>query len=266
MTDSPRLATPRAAGVLEVHLEKKLPGFSLDVSWSVGNEMAVLFGYSGSGKSMTLRMIAGLSRPDAGRVTLDGEVLYDGENGSWLPPQQRHLGFVGQNVALFPHMSVLKNIMYGLNDIPKQERIERAEEFIEAFHLQGMAKRSPREISGGQQQRVALARTLAPRPKALLLDEPFSALDQPLKEELWALIKEVRHKLSIPTVVVTHDPLDARTAADRIIVYQAGRVLRSGVPAKILDRPDEPELATLAEAGVTFHDVAEFGSGMEYSI
>jgi molybdate transport system ATP-binding protein len=244
-------------------LNKKLQGFVLDVSWCVGDEMAVLFGYSGSGKSMTMRMIAGLVQPDGGRVVLDGDILYDGDQKKSLPPQQRHLGFVGQNVALFPHLTVAKNIAYGLKDLSRMDRKERADEFIEAFHLEGLAKRLPREISGGQQQRVALARTLARRPKALLLDEPFSALDVPLKQQLWELIREVRQSLKIPTVVVTHDPLDARTAADRIIVYQKGRVLRSGVPAEILERPDEPELTTLAEVGVTFHDVSEWSSGLE---
>jgi molybdate transport system ATP-binding protein len=248
---------------LEVQLAKKLQGFTLDVSWRTGDELAVLFGYSGSGKSLTLRMIAGLVKPDSGRIVLDGEVLFDSELGVWVAPQARRLGFVGQDLALFPHMNVAKNIGYGLKDLTKDERRERVDEFMARFHIEDLAKRLPREISGGQRQRVALARALARRPNALLLDEPFSALDLPLKTELWELIGEVRESLSIPIVVVTHDPIDARTIADRVIVYQSGKVLRSGVPAKVLHDPDHPELVTLAEAGVTFHDVSEWESALE---
>jgi molybdate transport system ATP-binding protein len=248
---------------LEVRLAKKLPGFQLDVSWCIGNELAVLFGYSGSGKSLSLRMIAGLSRPDAGRIVLDNEVLFDGESHEWVPPQKRDLGFVFQNLALFPHLTVVQNISYGLKGLAKPERLQRTEEFIERFHLEGLADRLPRQISGGQQQRVALARALARRPKALLLDEPFSALDLPLKMELWDLIREIRTNLAIPIVVVTHDPVDARTLADHLIVYRAGRVVRSDVPVKVLRDPDTPELRTLVEVGASFLDVSHWHSTLE---
>jgi molybdate transport system ATP-binding protein len=248
---------------LEVQLAKKMQGFELDVSWSVGNELAVLFGYSGSGKSLSLLMIAGLAKPDSGRVVLNDEVVFDSATGEWVPPQERELGFVFQDLALFPHMNVLQNIMYGLKDLNKQERQERADEFMIRFHLEGFAKRLPREISGGQQQRVALARALARRPKALLLDEPFSALDLPLKTELWELIAEIRKHLGIPIVVVTHDPVDARTLADHLIVYRSGRVLRSDAPVKVLRNPNSPELYTLAEAGASFGDVSDWTSGLE---
>lgn len=248
---------------LDVRLEKRLPGFELDVSWSVGNELAVLFGYSGSGKSLSLRMIAGLVKPDRGRVSLNGEVVFDSSSGQWVPPQMRMLGFVFQDLALFPHMTVIRNITYGLKDLKKHEQHERAHEFIDRFHLEGLIKRFPREISGGQRQRVALARALVRRPKALLLDEPFSALDLPLKTELWELIAEIRESLGIPIVVVTHDPVDARTLADRLIVYQDGRVLRSDTPTRVLQDPDSPELVTLAEASATFDDVSEWSSALE---
>jgi molybdate transport system ATP-binding protein len=224
---------------LEVQVAKKLPGFDLDVSWCVGNELAVLFGYSGSGKSLSLRLVAGLMKPDSGRVVLNGEVVFDSSTGQRVPPQERNLGFVFQDLALFPHMSVLKNITYGLQHLNKEERQE------------------------GQRQRVALARALARRPKALLLDEPFSALDLPLKIELWELIAQVRESLGIPIVVVTHDPVDARNLSDRLIVYQSGRVLRNDVPNRVLHDPDAPELFTLAEAGASFAEVSEWVSGLE---
>jgi molybdate transport system ATP-binding protein len=244
-------------------LTKKLPGFDLDVSWSIGNELAVLFGYSGSGKSLSLRMIAGLVKPDSGRIVINDQVVFDSQTREWVPPQKRELGFVFQDLALFPHMTVLQNITYGLKGLSKQEQKERVEEFTTRFHLHGLADRLPRQISGGQQQRVALARALVRGPKVLLLDEPFSALDLPLKVELWDLIGEIRRNLGIPIVVVTHDPVDARTLADRIIVYRAGRVLRSDVPMKVLRDPDAPELHTLVEVGASFGDVSHWGSDLE---
>jgi molybdate transport system ATP-binding protein len=246
-----------------VRLSKKLDGFELDVSWSIGTELAVLFGYSGSGKSLTLRMIAGLVRPDSGRVVLDGEVLYDHEDRRWAPPQERRLGFVTQDLALFPHMNVRRNIAYGLDHLAKQERAQRVDEFVTRFHLEGLTHRHPREISGGQRQRVALARALARHPHALLLDEPFSALDLPLRLELWDLIVEIKETLRIPIVVVTHDPVDAKNFSDRLIVYQQGHVLKNDTPAEVLRRPDAPELKTLAEVGASFGDVSEWASSLE---
>ncbi|MBN1632365.1 MAG: ABC transporter ATP-binding protein [Thermoleophilia bacterium] len=222
------------------------------------NELAVLFGYSGSGKSMTMRMLAGLVRPDSGRIVRDGEVLYDSETKRSVPPQERQFGFVGQDLALFPHMTVAKNIAYGLKGLSKEESHARVAEFIRLLHLKGLGVRLPREISGGQRQRVALARALASRPKALLLDEPFSALDSPLKAELWEAIREVREQVRIPILVVTHDPTDARTEADRIIVYGAGRVLRCGTPDEVLCDPDCPEIATLIADD---HPATKTGSG-----
>jgi molybdate transport system ATP-binding protein len=248
---------------LDIRLTKELPGFKLDVSWCIGNELAVLFGYSGSGKSLSLRMIAGLVKPDSGRIVLNDEVVFDRDGDVWVPPQKRELGFVFQDLALFPHMTVLQNITYGLKGLDREEQRRRADEFVDRFHLEGLSKRYPREISGGQQQRVALARALARRPKALLLDEPFSALDLPLKVELWDLIREIRENLSIPIVVVTHDPVDARTLADRLIVYQAGRVLRSDAPARVLRDVDAPELRTLVEVGASFGDVSHWASSLQ---
>lgn len=234
---------------LDVQLVKRVNGFCLDASWSMGNELAVLFGYSGSGKTMTMRMLAGLVRPDSGRIVRDGEVLYDSEAKTWMPPQQRQFGFVGQDLALFPHMTVAKNIAYSLKGLNKAERHDRVAEFITLCYLKGFGERLPREISGGQRQRVALARALASRPKALLLDEPFSALDVPLKADLWMLIRRVREELRIPILVVTHDPVDARTLADRIIVYSEGRVVRVGTPDDVLSDTASPEVQTLGGNG-----------------
>jgi len=241
---------------LDIRLFKQVEGFTLDVAWHMGDELAVLFGYSGSGKSMTMRMIAGLTKPDRGRVSIDSEVLFDSDNRRWTPPQAREFGYVGQDLALFPHLTVAANIAYGLNGMPRNDKLKRVREFVSSFHLQGLENRRPREISGGQRQRVALARALARRPRALLLDEPFSALDLPLKNELWDVIREVREQFRIPILLVTHDPFDARTMADRIIVYREGRVLRSGPAEKVLCCPDFPEIDTLLTGWKTPESVA----------
>ncbi len=158
---------------LSVKLIKRVTDFTLDVAWEIGNELTVLFGDSGAGKSMTLQCIAGLMEPDTGYVRVNGDIFFDRRLGINILPQKRSLGYVFQDRALFPHMTVAGNIAYGLNGLRKAEIAERVHETIHLFHLEGLEKSLPAEISGGQKQRVALARALIRSPKALLLDEPF---------------------------------------------------------------------------------------------
>jgi molybdate transport system ATP-binding protein len=167
-------------------------------------------------------MIAGLARPETGRVVAGGRVLLDTAAGVDLPPQRRSVGFVFQDLALFPHMSVVENIAYGGHGIPPVERAERAATVIRRFGLAGLERRLPGEISGGQRQRVALARALLRRPSLLLLDEPFSALDLPLRREMGRVLREVQHSEAVPVVLVTHDPDEARSLSDRVIRYDRG--------------------------------------------
>jgi molybdate transport system ATP-binding protein len=225
---------------LAVTLRSRLPGFSLDVSWEMGDELAVLFGPSGAGKSLTLRMIAGLARPDAGRVALGERVLLDTTAGVDLPAQRRSVGFVFQDLALFPHMTVLENVLYGGHGLARDERRGRAAELIGRFRLHGLERRRPGEISGGQRQRVAFARALLRRPALLLLDEPFSALDASLRQELGSLLREVQRDLLVPVVLITHDAAEARALADRVVVCSHGRILRHG-PARAVIAIDGAE-------------------------
>lgn len=210
---------------LTVSLRARLDGFTLAVDWSIGTELAVLFGPSGSGKSLTLRMVAGLARPDAGRIVAGGRVVLDTAAGVDLRPQERSVGLVFQDLALFPHMSVLENIRYGGHGLPAVDRAGRARELIMRFGLSGLERRRPAEISGGQRQRVALARALLRRPLLLLLDEPFSALDPDLRRDLGGLLLEVQRSEGVPTVLVTHDPEEARRLGDRVILYDGGRAV-----------------------------------------
>ena len=220
---------------LAVSLRARLPGFDLDVAWEIGAELAVLFGPSGAGKSLSLRMIAGLLQPDAGRVAAGDHLLLDTTLAVCLPPQQRSIGYVFQDLALFPHMTVLENILYGGHGLEKEERAERTESLIRRFGLGGLQKRRPGEISGGQKQRVAFARALLRRPSVLLLDEPFSALDTPLRRDMGELLREVQREHKLPTVLVTHDEAEATLLADSVFLYEHGRIIRQGTPQEILD-------------------------------
>jgi molybdate transport system ATP-binding protein len=231
---------------LQVRLQKKVNGFALDIEWQIGNDLAVLFGFSGAGKSMTLQLIAGLMKADKGQVSLDDVVYFDSSSGTDLPPQERPFGYVFQDLALFPHMTVLQNILYGAANLPKNEKLDRAREMIGAFKLTGYEDRYPHEISGGQKQRVAFARALIRRPKMLLLDEPFSALDRPLRLEMRRFLREVRDNFSIPALLVTHDFEEAVAISDKIIVYEHGTIAQIDSPERIKSSPANIYVAQLA--------------------
>lgn len=222
---------------LSLHLHKKVAGFTLEVEWTIQEELAILFGFSGSGKSMTLQLIAWLMKPDQGTIRLDERFLFDSRAGIDVSPQDRSIGYVFQDLALFPHMTVRGNILYGANGLGKKERLEKAEKIIERFHLEGQADKKPAEISGGQRQRVALARALIRRPRLLLLDEPFSALDHPLRLEMHQTLTGAARQYKIPVIMVTHDLNEAFNLGDTIIIYSEGRVTQAGTPAEIRDNP-----------------------------
>jgi molybdate transport system ATP-binding protein len=230
---------------LSVNLKKKVNGFALDVKWEMGKELAVLFGYSGAGKSMTLQLIAGLMKPDEGLIRSGEKTFFDSSSNINIPPQKRSIGYVFQDLALFPHMTVMQNITYGGNGLPKAEKTERASEMIKRFRLEGLEDKLPSEISGGQKQRAAFARALLRRPDILLLDEPFSALDNPLRIEMRGLLKEIRQEFDIPVALVTHDLTEAFAMADRLIIYSNGKAVQSGSPKEIHDRPENQDVERL---------------------
>jgi molybdate transport system ATP-binding protein len=229
---------------LSVRLLKRLPGFTLDTDWAAGDGITVLFGYSGAGKSLTLSMIAGLERPDVGRVLLGGDVLVDTEAGVWVPPQRRGIGYVSQSPDLFPHMTVRGNVEYGLPGVPRAERTARAQEMIAALGLGAHADKHPAALSGGQRQRTALARALVRRPRSLLLDEPFTALDLPVRREMRAVVRDVHDRFGVPVVMVTHD-LEEANEADTLVVYSGTGVVQCGRPAALRARPGTPEIGRL---------------------
>lgn len=232
----------------------KEPSFTVDVNFEAGNELIVLFGQSGSGKTTTLRCIAGLEKPNGGKIKINEKVYFDCHKRIDLPPQQRNLGYVFQNFALFPHMDVKKNITYGLKGWTDQEKEKRMREMLQLLHIEGLEDHYPAQLSGGQKQRVALARALAPKPDILLLDEPFSALDMIVRMKLREKIKLIQKELNIPVLFITHNPVEAFTLADRVVVYHEGKVQQAGTPEEVFYHPKNRHVAELVGVSNIFDD------------
>lgn len=218
---------------LTVRAKKAFGHFSLDVAWEMEREILVLFGPSGSGKSVTLQVIAGLVEPDEGYVASEELIFQDSSTGLNIPPQKRSVGYVFQDRVLFPHMTVRQNIAYGLPKADKATKTDMVSGLIRRFRLNDVEHKLPDHISGGQKQRVTLARALIGRPKLLLLDEPFSALDNVLRNEMHRLLLDIRREFDVPIVLVTHDILEAYTLADRVVLYSHGGVVHVGQPQEV---------------------------------
>ncbi len=219
---------------LYVDIRKKLDSFTLDVSFSAENGVMGVLGASGSGKSMALKCIAGIETPDEGRIVLNGRTLFDSENRINLKPQQRRVGYLFQSYALFPNMTVKRNVLCALRGIrDKKERERLADEKIGMMRLNGLEGRYPHELSGGEQQRTALARILASSPELLMLDEPFSALDAYLKEKLMVELKCILKDFDGVSIAVTHDRDEAYDLCDTIGIIDNGKML-SHLPKKAL--------------------------------
>jgi molybdenum ABC transporter molybdate-binding protein len=235
---------------LEARLAVGRRHFSVEVDLHAETETLVVVGPSGCGKSTVLRALAGLLTPTAGRITLGEQVLYDSSRGIDVPPEQRRVGVVFQNYALFPHLDVVGNLGYGLPRLPAPERERRIGAALERVRLTGLAGARPSELSGGEQQRVAVARALITEPRLLLLDEPLSALDVDNRANLRRELAILLHQLAIPTVVVTHDLADAETLADRIAVMDRGRIVQTGAVQDVIDHPTNAFVAQFTGANV----------------
>jgi molybdate transport system permease protein len=236
-------ATPRNAeetghsASLSVDAEKTLQAFALKVNFRAGRGAVGLLGASGAGKTMTLRMIAGIVRPDRGRIVLNNRVLFDSVTGQNLSAARRKIGVVFQDYALFPRMTVAENVAFGLSALTERERQARVERQLERMHIAELAGRYPAEISGGQRQRVAIARCMATEPDALLFDEPFAALDPHLRRQMEEQLRETLAEYKGAVIFVTHDMEEAFRFCGELLVLDGGRVIASGPKHQLFEHP-----------------------------
>ena len=225
----------------------RVGGFSLEVDWHIEEgQVLVLFGPSGAGKTTTLRAIAGLVRPEEGRVELGGRVVFDSAAGISVPVHGRQVGYLTQQYHLFPHLNVRENIAYGLSQRGQPEARAEVDRLVRMLRLDGLEDRRTWELSGGQQQRVALARALATSPEILLLDEPFASLDAELRRVLRRELRTMLVESPIPVMLVTHDREEALALGDSVQVIDDGRIVDQGEPLRVLGQPGRGRIARLA--------------------
>jgi molybdate transport system ATP-binding protein len=233
--------------IVHATIQKRLSSqFSLDVTLTAPPGITILFGASGSGKSTVLRCLAGLMRPENGRIVVGERVLFDAGAGVNVPVPERNIGYVFQQLALFPHMSIRQNIEYGLHRLPAGERRLRTARIAESFHIPHVLERRPAHVSGGERQRAALARALVTDPSLLLLDEPLSALDHAIQSHIMNDLRRWNEERRSAIVYVTHAHREVFALGERAVVLDRGRILASGSPHEVLDHPAHPLLASLA--------------------
>ena len=246
--------------ILTANFRKQFPGGPEIVADNlrIGGGITVLFGASGSGKTTLLRCLAGLERPAEGSIYFNHEKWFDANADYFRAPRKRGVGFVPQDYALFPHLTVACNVSYGLQELPAAERALRVAETLQWLGLAGLEHRLPRELSGGQQQRVALARAVVRQPKLLLLDEPLAALDTPTRLRLRGELRQQLRQLNIPTILVTHDRHEALAFGDDVVILHAGRNVQQGKAPDVFSRP-----TNLAVAEITAVETIQPGEILE---
>ena len=229
---------------IEVQIQRQLNTFQLDIDFKSNSKRIGILGASGCGKSMTLKSIAGIEQPESGLIKIEGKTVYDSSQKVNLKPQKRNVGYLFQNYALFPTMTVEKNIAAGLKE-SKQENVKRVKEMVEKFQLNGLESRFPSELSGGQQQRVALARIMAYEPDVILLDEPFSALDMYLKDRLQQELLELLEDYEGTVIMVTHSRDEVYRFSEELLIIDKGQIVVSGETKELFRNPQKREAARL---------------------
>jgi molybdate transport system ATP-binding protein len=236
-----------ATEYLQAAIEHTLGDLSLRVAFALSAPWTVLWGPSGAGKTSLLRVLGGLIRPERGRVVFHGRTLLETASGAWVPPAARAIGFVTQRATLFPHMDVTANVAFGLSSLGRSAVAQRVVQMLELFHAAHLARRSPAELSGGEMQRVALARALAPEPRMLLLDEPFTGLDADLKLSILEPLTAWLAQRNIPALYVSHDIAEAFQTAPDVIVMDRGQIQAHGPAHVVLASRREQLLRQLGE-------------------
>lgn len=231
---------------LSTRLKLRLGAFALNVAFELPAGITILFGASGAGKTTLLNCLAGLLKPQSGSLTVDGQVLYDSGAGIDVPVQQRQVAYLFQQLALFPHLSVLQNVEYGLAELERQARRLKAQAILERFGIAGLSGRRPGEISGGERQRAALARALVREPKYLLLDEPLAALDAATKGAIIDDLRRWNRERQVPVLYVTHDRSEVFGLGEHLLVLDQGRIAAAGTPYEVLQEPRREFIASLA--------------------
>lgn len=234
---------------IDLSIDLTVGEFRLRVAFGVGEGITALFGPSGAGKTLTLRSIAGLTTPRSGRIVASGRTLFDSAAAIDVPPRERGIGYLFQQYALFPHLTVEQNVGFGLHRLARSVRSRRVDEMLALVGLEGLGRRRPAQLSGGQQQRVALARALAPEPDLLLLDEPFAAVDLRTRRRLRAELRRIQEATSTPMILVTHDLAEVRQLSESLVVLDGGRVREAGATRALLADPDGI-LAELTEESI----------------
>ena len=234
--------------MLEIAVARRIGSLDLWIDLSLGRETVLLAGPNGAGKTTLLRLLLGVLAPDGGRIAQDGRVLFDSRERIDVAAEERELGYVPQDYALFPHLDVLGNATFGLAALPRADRRRRALEWLERLGVTHLSARSPAGLSGGERQRVALARALARNPRALLLDEPFASLDPVARRQLRASLRAWLREWRLPALIVSHDPADA-VLADRIAVVEGGRVVQQGTLEELRRAPVSSFASGFAETG-----------------
>jgi molybdate transport system ATP-binding protein len=242
---------------LKLQLHKSFPGagrdFALDVQFTIAPGITILFGPSGAGKTTLLDCIAGLTNPDSGKIAIADQVLFDHAQATNIPPQHRKAGYVFQDLALFPHLSVEKNVEYGLATIDNAARQKKTQAILESFRITHLRDRKPKEISGGERQRVALARALVTDPWLLLLDEPLAALDASTKSKIIDDLRTWNTAHNIPILYITHNREEVFALGDRVLVLENGRIIADGTPHAVMSAPRRESLAQLIGFENIFH-------------
>ena len=255
--NTPTPSEARLHAKFQKRLQSRDNEFLLDVAVELTPGFTILFGASGAGKTTLLDCLAGLTTPDSGRIALAERVLFDSSLGVNVTTARRRVGYVFQSLALFPHITVERNVAYGLAHLPPAERSRRATSLLDAFRIAHLARRKARDISGGESQRVALARTLVTDPDFLLLDEPLAALDAPTKASIMNDLREWNCTHNIPILYVTHSRDEAFALGERLIVLDSGRVVAQGTPHEVLSAPHMETVAQLAGFENIFDAVVE---------